>query len=333
MLGLLGWPGHRCISCEGEKKGRVKVTYCSSLGARKQEIKPLAIKPILLFRRHTPRIAHDFGKHPPITRILERRRNIPRDSHIHDLHNSFDILAQIVRHEGQQLRHLARQHIMPHHIRTGKEGFHPRREIRLPPFLRHETHRLAETILRNDIRSEAIERIFDIKHAFALQHLGTRLVRKVMHFGLQLEHLLATKEARQRRFAHAMQVVIDSGKARYGHGACAARVELVDPFIAGPPWASVDFVCEEGVGAVQFVGVDADIRPQSDTYVSTLREKVRLIYIPNNRSVGLVHVRNDFSIASDEPPVVVRFVQVRCGCDFGAGEVRERVQRGDVVDC
>jgi hypothetical protein len=58
-----------------------------------------------------------------------------------------------------------------------------------------------------------------------------------------------------------MQVVRDGGEAGYGDGTGAARVELVLPFVAGAAGTGVDFVGEEGVGTVEFVGVDADDGP------------------------------------------------------------------------
>lgn len=54
-----------------------------------------------------------------------------------------------------------------------------------------------------------------------------------------------------------MLLVQDGREAGYRHGACAAGVELVLPFVAHAAWARVDFVGEGGVGAVEFVGVDA----------------------------------------------------------------------------
>lgn len=57
-----------------------------------------------------------------------------------------------------------------------------------------------------------------------------------------------------------MLFVRDGAEAGYGNGACAAGVELVLPFVADAVrGGGVDFVDEEGVGAVEFVGVDAGV--------------------------------------------------------------------------
>jgi hypothetical protein len=69
--------------------------------------------------------------------------------------------------------------------------------------------------------------------------------------------LLATEEAAERGFTGAMEIVIYGGESSDSDRACAACVELMNPFVANSAGSSVDFVGEGGVGAVEFVGVDS----------------------------------------------------------------------------
>lgn len=149
---------------------------------------------------------------------------------------------------------------MPQHIRTAEERAHPRREVRRPALLRDEPHRLPERVLADDVRREAVEDVFDVEGlpAGATEHLGHGALRELVHFPLELEHLLAREEAGERAFADPVQLVGYGREAGYGRWARADGVDLVLPFVAEAAGAGVDFVGEERVGAVEFVGVDAD---------------------------------------------------------------------------
>jgi hypothetical protein len=147
-----------------------------------------------------------------------------------------------------------------HHVRALKKGFCPGCEIRFPSLLRDETHGFAKGVLRDYIGGEAVEGFLDVEGCFpsGFEKFVDGEICKVENFGFEFDGLLAGEEAREGASAETVQVVGDGGEASHRNGAGAPGVELVLPFVAGAAGAGVDFVDEEGVVAVEFVGVDAD---------------------------------------------------------------------------
>jgi hypothetical protein len=184
-------------------------------------------------------------------------------------------------------------------------------------------------------------------------------VCELVHLALKLEHLLAREELGQRALARSVQIMIDGREAGDRNWASATGVELMLPFVADAAWSSVDLVGEVRVGAVQFVGVDSHngswmvirLRFSPDVhmqYAATLcvcvcdlqhsfacahaicsQVPAEVIYV--KRTVALVHAGDRFSITPNEPPVVVRLVQVRSRCDLGTRKSSQWMVWRDVV--
>lgn len=80
------------------------------------------------------------------------------------------------------------------------------------------------------------------------------------------------------------------------------------PLVTDASGSGIDLVGEGRIRAVELIGVD-----------------------PDDGSILFVHAGDDLAISSDEPPVIVCFVEVRCRGDFWSGEPSEWMKRRDVV--
>jgi hypothetical protein len=234
-------------------------TYGGCFGSCEEEVKALAVIPELLLLGQTLCIAHDISENTAVLGVLDCLIDILGNRLVHDLEHLLDVLAQVVGHEGEYVCHFACERVVPHHVGAGKEALDPCCETRFPALLRDETHWFAECVLRNYVGGEAVECFLDIEGAFAggCEHFVGGHFGKVVHFVLELEHLLAAEEAIHWGSTDAMEIMVYGGEAGDSDWACAACIELMNPFVAGAAGSGVDFVCEGGIGAVEFVGVDS----------------------------------------------------------------------------
>jgi hypothetical protein len=234
-------------------------TYGGCFGSGEEEVKALAVIPELLLLGQTLCIAHDISENTAVLGVLDCLIDILGNRLVHDLEHLLDVLAQVVGHEGKYVCHFACERVVPHHVGAGKEALDPCCETRFPALLRDEAHWFAECVLRNDVGGEAVECFLDIEGAFAggCEHFVGGHFGKVVYFALELEHLLAAEEAIQWCSTDAMEIMVYGGEAGDSDWACAACVELMNPFVAGAAGSCVDFVCEGRIGAVKFIGVDS----------------------------------------------------------------------------
>jgi hypothetical protein len=191
--------------------------------------------------------------------VVQSVLDVTWNGDVHNVHDRLDVLTHVVGQHRHVVGSLAGQGVVPHHVGAAEEGLDPSGEVVLPPFLREETHGLAEGVLRDDVGREAVEGVFDVEGLLAgpAQHLVDRHVRELVDFALELEHLLTREEFGQCALARSVQFMVDGREAGDRYRASAAGVQLMLPFVADTAWTSVDLVGEVRVGAVQFVGVDS----------------------------------------------------------------------------
>jgi hypothetical protein len=195
--------------------------------------------------------------------MVESSLDILRNHNIHLVHDRLDIFAHVIGQKRKDLSHLAAKSIVPHHVGAAEERLYPGGEVWLPALLSKETHRFTEGVLRHNISGKAIECLLDVERLLSgeSQHLVGGHLRKLFHFALELQHLLAREELGQCALAHPVDLMVDGREASHRHRSSATSVQLMLPLIANTSRASVDLVREVRVRAMQFVRVDSDHRP------------------------------------------------------------------------
>jgi hypothetical protein len=148
------------VGSEGEMSG----TYGGRLSACEQEVEALAGKTVhglLLLGKSLG--LHQIRKHSPVLGMIKSVLDVARDGDIHDIHDILDVLAHVVGQHRHVVGSLTGKGVVPHHVSAAEERLDPSGEVVLPPFLREESHGLAESVLRDDVGRKAVEGIFHVE--------------------------------------------------------------------------------------------------------------------------------------------------------------------------